>query len=88
MALQKTITLDNGITLTDAYLKARSVAGTKEHMVIELTINVNQSMSDQGKHVAVRNYSFVPELESEDNIFKQAYEYLKSLDEYLDATDV
>jgi hypothetical protein len=88
MALQKTISLVNGVTLTDAYIKAKSVAGTKDNMVIELTINASHALSDQNLSVCTRNYNFVPDLESEDNVFKQAYDFLKTQDEYLNAIDV
>lgn len=88
MAIQKSVNLENGVALTDAYLKAKSIAGTKTGLVIELTINVSSDLSDQNKPVAIINYYFTPDLLSEDNFFKQAYTYLKTLPEYTDALDV
>lgn len=94
MALQKTIQLTGESTIKvnnlvfskpddsiifDAYIKVECVSATKQ------TISAAVSF-DSGDYKYERIYAFDTVLDG-DNFIKQAYEYLKTLPEFADATD-
>lgn len=89
MALSKTIVLNNGLTMGNAYIRIDTVSGYKGG----LDVNVNSYISQQdfidGKgYLEKKIYNFVPSVEdTAPNFIKQAYEHLKTLPEYVDAID-
>lgn len=89
MALRKTITTDFGITVNDAYHKIETVGGNKNNVTITVNAYVTQEASQNGtSFINQKTFNFIPA--PDDNSLrwdKQAYEYLKTLDEYKDAAD-
>lgn len=85
MALQKTIkVLDNlgiEVELKNPYIKIDSLAGNKNKL------NINVGVYIENIKVTQFNYFFVPSLDRT-NFIAQAYEYLKTLDEFKDAENV
>jgi hypothetical protein len=86
MALTKTSSLTNNFgeisTFEDAYLKVTSVGGSKESFAFELSTFKEQGGLFLNKEV----YPLAFDLDGP-NPIKQAYEYLKTLPEFSDATD-
>lgn len=96
MALQKTMTFpckvkkvtdfgsfseDGTISLSDAYIKVERIEGSKEKVVAFVSFNSPDGVGNQ-------SYAFVPSVDSSsDNFIKQAYEHLKSLNEFNGAED-
>lgn len=86
MALTKTIQATNNFsessTLVDAYIKVARVIGNKE--LITATTEV---LSNNQEHLYyTETYEFKPDMDGS-NFIKQAYNYLKTLPEFADATD-
>jgi hypothetical protein len=67
------------VSVPDAYIKVASVAGDKNSVVAHVIIV-------SGDYLSHRNESFVPNLDGP-NFIKQAYEHLKTLPEFANATD-
>ena len=86
MALQKNISLKDNFDITvdfkDAYIKVTSLEGDKESMVA----TVDTSDKSGGQVLERKAYEFAPQLDG-GNIIAQAYEHLKTLPEFSDATD-
>lgn len=95
MALQKTFILsgtssfntEHGVIRTgssqltmDCYVKVESVGGTKEFVTAVVSFTDNDKSFE-------KSYSFTPNMDG-NNFVKQAYEYLKTLPEFADSTDV
>lgn len=84
MALKKTISLKNNFglenTFQDAYIKVKSVNGTKE----SVTAYVDYAKDTQV--LVQKGFQFVPNMNGQ-NFIKQAYEHLKTLNEFVDAID-
>jgi len=86
MALTKQIETSQGILLENAYIKIIEQSGNKENINIRVGIFKDMDASRNGKEFLEQKlYNFVPTLD--ENFIKQGYEYLKTLDEYVDATD-
>lgn len=68
----------------NAYLKIKSLSGGKDGMTISLGVQSN----GQSQPIMTKQYSFTPLIESGDNFIKQAYLYLKTLEEFSNAEDV
>lgn len=79
--IQKTIPAFEQTVEAKAYWKIDSLNGNKEGIDIKMNAYVN------GKQVDGTSSIFVPDL-SGDNFIKQAYEHMKTLPEFADATDV
>lgn len=84
MALKKTITLKNNFGLSnifdDAYIKVNSVSGTKESVTAYVDFKKDEQVLMQ------KGFQFAPNMEGA-NFIKQAYEHLKTLDEFDGAID-
>lgn len=89
MAIIKELELDNGIKLESAYFKISNINCTKEFM--DFTVNIykdkacrfeNKSTIDSLNYICVHDIS-----NNSLNVFRQAYEYLKSLDDYKNSID-
>jgi len=89
MALQQNKQLQNGLIANNAYIRIDTVSGYKG----EITISVNsytsqQAFLDQVPFLVQNFYTFVPDVSDGSlNFIKQGYEYLKTIDEYVDAID-
>lgn len=92
MALQKTLTLNNGISLTDAYIKiigldipsAADIGGQKKRFaLVRTSIQANAS----GSLIQLHTCDFEVSM-SGDNFLAQAYTHLKTLPEFAGAADV
>lgn len=86
MALSQTTTIQTTagvpVTLINAYIKVASVIANKD--VISTTVHV--CAESNGSVASSQTYQFKHNLLG-DNSIKQAYEYLKTLPEFADATD-
>lgn len=87
MAFTATIVLTDNfqeqITFTDAYVRVEQVAASR----IGSTADVIIYRDKNGQQLIRQNYQFDAELEPGENHLKQAYEYLKTLPEFANATD-
>lgn len=95
MALQKNIMImDNQINVENAYLKITSLqivtGGVNKACTIHLSSYKDKCSADENLSVLESKCeSFIPVFGNEvKDIKAQAYEYLKTLDEYKDATDL
>lgn len=88
MALQKNITTHfaGGVsaTVNNSYIVVKSLEVTKS--VISIRVFFRKTSSDLEPYQA-KEYSFTPDLEGA-NFIQQAYEHLKTLDEFAGAADV
>lgn len=88
MALKKTITinyLNKELIFKDSYIKIDNVSGNKEM----LNVIVKIFDFENGNVIKTFEFNFVPK--AKDTALrwdKQAYEYLKTLDDFEDAIDV
>lgn len=86
MAFTKTSTLVNNFqefsTFEDAYLKVISFSGSKE----TISFALGTFKEKDGVLLQKQEYVFAIDLDGP-NPIKQAYEYLKTLPEFADATD-
>jgi hypothetical protein len=81
MALQKTLTI-KGVTIPNAYICVGKFSGTKERYTFQVEI---KAAADQ-EPIVTQEQSCEVDLNGE-NIIKQAYLFLKSTSEYVDAVD-
>lgn len=90
MALQLTITLDNGLEVPNAYHRISAVSGGKKSMTIILDSYISQIGFTAGKTlVQQKTYTFTPAvLDNSTNFIKQGYEYIKILPEFKSVADV
>lgn len=89
MALSKTVTLGNGLSITDAYIKIDKVLGTKTSMQLMVSVYTSQSASEQYQPAQTYFYDFSSDYtDSAKNIFKQGYQYLKTLSNFSSATNI
>jgi hypothetical protein len=87
MALTKKISTSFGIELDNAYLRVGSVSGNKHRLDIAVQTFANKAMATEGSSViAVYRSSFKP-TENGKTWDAQAYDHLKTLPEFADATD-
>ena len=77
--------LQQNVALNDVYAVVDNVQGTKNEMIFKLIVYL-----DDTKQTAldIKHYTFAPSVaEDASNFIKQAYEYLKTLDEFSGAID-
>jgi hypothetical protein len=71
--------------LTNCYVKVNHIRGNK----LLLKADVDFIVNDDDGAVIQKTYSFIPSVDdNSSNFIKQAYEHLKTLDEFAGATDV
>jgi len=102
MALKVAYTL-NGTNLTAAaaYLRISRINGGKNQLSVEVEVFETAEKAQLqggddpipfrhtvGHPIANFSFSFAPDLNSEDNFLKQAYNYMKTLEQYAKAEDV
>jgi hypothetical protein len=89
MALEKDITLKNNFSedsfFESAYIQVAEISGTKK--LINAVIFIKKQ--DRVNVLEQRVVSFVPSVSNtSQNFIKQAYEHLKTMDEFSNALDV
>ena len=92
MALQKQVitTLDNGIDINieAAYFKIINFDGNKNIISIEVSCYKDSEASKTNiSPVFSKQFVYPHNLESQDNVMRQGYLYLKTLSEFADAID-
>lgn len=89
MAISKNVILNNGLDVQNAYIRVDTVNGYKGDLQISVNSYVSQEDFNGGQgYLEQKFYSFVPSVEdTAPNFIKQGYEYLKTLEEYVDAVD-
>jgi hypothetical protein len=86
MAMKMTYKLDNGLIVPDAYIKIISAGTDKTYANVTIGVYVSE---EQIEPVDTHAYIFAVDMtDNAKNIWKQGYEYLKSLDKFADAIDV
>ena len=98
MALQMGYTTKSGIVLTDAYIKARTInERLKQSCAIEVGVYKDKTNADNDNIIETIlpepyegiGFNFIPKVNTTaKNYREQAYEYLKTLDQFATATDV
>jgi hypothetical protein len=71
------------LVATNAYWKVDKIKGNKDKCIFTVGVFTEQDKSFVGSI----NYEFTPNMDG-DNFIKQAYQHLKTLPEFADATDV
>ena len=89
MALQKTMLLvdnfDVPVEIKDCYIKVASVSGGKK----QLKISLEYKRGSNNPTFHSEQLAFVPSTDDGSaNFIRQAYEYLKTLDEFSNSQDV
>lgn len=90
MALTKSVyELNTGLVLNNVYVRIDTISGNKSELSIDVKVYVNQEHYNNGKACVDSNsYNFTPNVNEDAlNYHKQAYLYLKTLDEYANAID-
>ena len=86
MALKKQITLKSNfgddVTFKEAYFKVETLLGDKSQLRIDVSVHKKQNE----QVVDSKNYFFTPDLDGK-NFIAQAYDHLKTLEEFSSATD-
>lgn len=88
MALKQTFQVEDNfgkaVTLSDTYCRVVRVIGDK----VTMHFNVEVLNSAKDRLYMERSYSFAPSVaDDSDNFIKQAYEHLKTLNEFTGAVD-
>lgn len=90
MAVLKSIELDSGINVENAYARVDSRSGrNKSELTFVLSYYVNQQAYESGKSLVKQEYFIFESSVADDapNDIKQCYEYLKSLPDFVEAVD-
>ncbi|WP_143763782.1 hypothetical protein MKX34_23805 [Paenibacillus sp. FSL R5-0636] len=89
MALKMTLNFDTGVVVENAYLNIGDITGNKDALYFQLDVYMSKSASEEGKKVIRQTlHSFTPSAEDDSLRWdKQAYEYLRTLEEFKDAED-
>ena len=83
MALQKDITLHNGIHIPNCYVAITTIATTKDNATVEVAYYSGSEMREplQTEHYVIVVNPNLP-------LFNQCYNHLKHCDQFKDALDV
>jgi hypothetical protein len=91
MALSKTVSLDNGLPdVADAYVRIDTQSGSKDSITISVNAYVSKTIFQAGNPYIkpTQIFTFIPSVaDGSTNFIEQGYEYLKTIDEFSDATD-
>lgn len=87
MALQLQVTTPHGITVPTAYAKIVSFSGTKDYFVAQVDYFATQAARDAGSPVLMSRY-YQWNTTQADTVVGDIYEYLKTLGDFANATDV
>lgn len=89
MALIKNITLKNGLTVENVYIKIQTLYGSKSGLDITINSYISSEALKSGYEPLEQDSEhFVPSVEeNSSNFIKQGYEYLKTLPKFANAID-
>lgn len=89
MALQKTITLNNGLVAENAYIRIDTVSGYKGGIEVSVNSYISKTAFASGQgYLEQKIHGFIPNVADDaPNFIKQGYEYLKTLPEFEGAVD-
>lgn len=84
MAIEKNITLANGLTVNNAYIRIDTVSGYKGGLDISVNSYVSQETFSNGQgYLEQEIVHFIPSVADESsNFIKQGYEYIKTTEKY------
>lgn len=85
MALICDVALESGLAINDAYLRINNFSGTESHLNFVLSIYVNKESYDDKPAISSISYNMA--FDKDRNVFRQMYEYLRTLPEYVDAVE-
>lgn len=90
MALEKKITLKNGLEVDNAYIRIDTISGYKGNLDISVNSYLSKKDFEDGKELLSQKfYKFSPETNSNSKeIWTQGYEFLKTLKEYEGSIDI
>jgi hypothetical protein len=88
MALQKDFVTDSGIEIVNAYFKINTIAGDREKLHASIGVYKDAQARLDGKPPAGILEYVVDTPNSENNLFQDIYDHLKTLVEFDDAQDV
>lgn len=86
LALICDMELESGLMIPDAYLRITSFSGSENHVNFNLSVFINENSFDDEKP-AVTQIAYSMDFDKDRNLFRQMYEYLKTLPEYEDAVE-
>lgn len=88
MGLILTKEMNTGLILEEAYCKVEEITANKEKMNFYLGVYLNKEARENNKApLETKFYSCEHNVNTSKNSIKQAYVYLKSLEEYSNAID-
>lgn len=86
MALISDIELDSGLIIQNAYLRIRTFSGSETYINFNLSVYLNkESFIEEKSPITQINYNM--DYDKDRNLFRQMYEYLRTLPEYEDAVE-
>ena len=88
MALQKKYKLKNGLVVSKAYIKVSTITSTKDSASALVSVYVDKDHANtEPVHRSI--YLFKPDYTDDaENVWKQAYEFLKTIPEFEGAKNV
>lgn len=89
MALLNKAQLSNGLSFKEAYYRIDTINGSKEEIKLSVNIYSSQESFIKGySYLEQYFYTFTPKVSKNSlEMWNQAYEFLKSLEEYKDSID-
>lgn len=89
MAIQKTITLQNGLVATNAYVRVDTVSGYKGGIDYSVNSYLSKEAFESGQgYLEQEMLHFIPSVSDDaSNFIRQAYDDLKTRDKYKDGID-
>ncbi|MCC2381214.1 hypothetical protein LKM00_27865 [Bacillus wiedmannii] len=90
MALLVDKVINNGIEVRNVYARVDTIQGNKDKIEFSLNYYVNREQYKGGfGYLKQELYSYKPNvLDTSANFFKQAYDFLKTLDEFKNALSI
>jgi hypothetical protein len=79
-----------GINIKNSYFRVFNIKGNKNLITFDVICYANQKEAVKGaknKIFITQAYSFKPNWNSKDNLLKQIYKYLKTLDDFKNSED-
>lgn len=81
--------LENGLFSPMVFIQVEYISGNAEAMTADVRFYVSEEAANDGlPFIEQKAYNFIPDLsEGSSNYHTQAYNYLKNLDEFVNAVD-
>ena len=86
MALNCDVELESGITIPNAYLRIGSFSGNENYISFNLNIYVDKDAYIEEKP-SVSTVSHSMKFDTTSNLFRQMYEHLRTLPQYINAVE-